>query len=102
MSVRVAVVGSVNVDTIMEVPHNPLPGETLAARRLLMAMGGKGLNQALAAARIEPTALLAAVGRDAEPIFQLLNSRAVDTKWVTSNDQATGQAFIWLSPSGEN
>lgn len=100
--VAVAVVGSVNVDTVIEVPRNPLPGETLMAKGFSTAPGGKGLNQALAAASVVSTALLAAVGYEARLAFQVLNSAAVDTSWVTKHDQITGRAFIWLTPSGEN
>jgi len=98
----VVVVGSVNVDTVIHVARNPLTGETTAASRLSSADGGKGLNQARAAAGLTPTALIASVGADADAILQLLDSNHVNRIWVRKDREQTGQAFIWLTPHGEN
>ena len=55
MSAPVVVVGSLNMDLVMRVPRMPLPGETLSGRGFAMAEGGKGANQAVAAARLRRT-----------------------------------------------
>ena len=63
----VVVCGSLNLDLVSTVPHLPNPGETLPATGLLRLPGGKGLNQAVAAARqCARVAMLGATGDDAE------------------------------------
>lgn len=63
---RIVVVGSYNRDTVLRVPRFPQPGETLAAAGMARFHGGKGSNQAVAAARAGATvAMVAAIGADA-------------------------------------
>src|SRR5262250_2279977 len=64
--IRVLVVGGLNMDLIVRVPHLPAPGETITGDSLLRAPGGKGANQAAAAARLGASvSMLGRVGRDA-------------------------------------
>lgn len=102
--VDVAVVGSLNVDLIARIAHPLHPGETVLAEQFGEHPGGKGLNQAVAAARIASTALLGAVGGD-EPgraILDFARSRGVDVASVSCSSTATGRALITLLPDGEN
>ena len=50
---RIINIGSLNLDKIYQLPHTPLPGETLTASSNRIGLGGKGLNQSIAAARAE-------------------------------------------------
>ncbi|HEY4726349.1 MAG TPA: PfkB family carbohydrate kinase, partial [Actinomycetota bacterium] len=62
---EVFVVGSVNADLVVEVPRRPGPGETVSGTDLAILPGGKGANQAVAAARLGGrVAMLGRVGRD--------------------------------------
>src|SRR5579871_5174004 len=62
---RIVVVGSSNTDMVIKTPRIPLPGETLLGSEFLMAPGGKGANQAVAAARLDgEVTLVARVGSD--------------------------------------
>ncbi|WP_459712583.1 PfkB family carbohydrate kinase, partial [Paraburkholderia sp. 2C] len=63
---RVAVVGSLNMDLVARAPRMPQPGETLAGRTFAQVPGGKGGNQAVAAARLgAQVAMVGCVGNDA-------------------------------------
>jgi ribokinase len=99
----VAVVGSANLDVVMAVPHFAGPGETLLAEELEHAIGGKGLNQAVAAARAASCAFVGCVGED-EAGTRLLDGMAragVVTDQVRRVG-SSGQAFIEVTPDGEN
>lgn len=52
--ISIAVIGSCNIDVVVEAPKRPLAGETILGSRLIIAQGGKGANQAVAAARSAP------------------------------------------------
>src|SRR6185436_4075941 len=84
----------------------PAPGETVTALDLAVHAGGKGANQAYAAARLGGrVALLGCIGRDAngELLMQSLRSVGVDVSPVVRHDEApTGLALIALDASGEN
>src|SRR5919204_2272357 len=103
VSGRVVVLGSVNVDFVVEVERRPEPGETVLARGHRVSGGGKGANQAHAAARAgAETALLGCVGRDAPPeAFEGLDGVHV-TGLRALDDVPTGAAFISVTPDGEN
>lgn len=80
-SSRVCVVGSVNIDTTYRVPQIPAPGETILAINKAVAPGGKGGNQAVAAASMgSHVTLLACIGRDVEAglAIAVLTRRRVD------------------------
>jgi ribokinase len=102
---EVAVLGSANVDIVVEVPRRPLAGETLLGSDLHVYSGGKGANQAAAAARSGAvTRFVACVGRDghAEFVREQLANAGVDVGGVRSVDRPTGTALILLTPDGEN
>ena len=102
----VVVVGSINVDVVMHVPGFPVPGVTLLADRVERSPGGKGANQAVAAARAgAATRLLGAVGDDGDsaPQVDALVAAGVDVSGVeTCRGRTTGTAFVMVAPSGEN
>ena len=65
MSARVAVIGSCNTDMVVKLPHLPVPGETVLGGTFAMVQGGKGANQAVAAARAgAAVAFIGRVGND--------------------------------------
>ena len=93
----VAVVGSINVDLTAFVRRPPRPGETVVGDRFAMVLGGKGANQALAAARAgAPTVMVGAIGND--PLAELartgLAEAGVDAAAVLTVDGPTGIAHI--------
>lgn len=106
MTNRVTIVGSLNVDTTLKVKRMPLPGETIAALDKTNAAGGKGANQAVAAARSgADTAFIGQVGKDAggEMMVQSLKDNKVDTKGIRVDPNAgTGSAAILLDENGQN
>jgi ribokinase len=101
----ITVFGSINLDLIGGVDRLPRPGETVAGTSFSTAPGGKGANQALAAARAGAAVRMAgAVGRDAfaEPALALLRSGGVDLARVRVVDGPTGVALILVESAGEN
>ncbi len=103
---RVVAIGSVNIDRILRCPVLPAPGETVLAAGSAQGFGGKGANQAVAAAAMgAPTCLVARVGADAEGRAALADLRAagVATDAVrTDPDAPTGLAVVLVDPAGEN
>lgn len=103
---RVLVIGSVNIDRSLRVPHLPGPGETIGAVSLHIGLGGKGANQAIAAARAGAnTWLIACIGDDPAGHQALTELRrdAVDTSGVTIDPAApTGLAVVIVDADGEN
>ena len=80
-----AVVGSLNLDIVVPVPRHPSPGETVLGGELFRNPGGKGANQAVAAARLgQPTAMIGRVGRDPEgdALVSALEAAGVDASHV--------------------
>lgn len=106
MSGRVIVVGSVNIDLVALVPHLPHPGETVTGGSYERHHGGKGGNQAVAAARLRrPTLFIGALGDDTFEIEarRALASERVDVSMVASlPGQPTGMALILVDATGEN
>lgn len=102
----VQVVGSINVDLIQSVEGLPRPGETVLSFRSTRLPGGKGANQAVAAARMgAPTRMTGAVGTDegGEWMRRLLQEHGVETDGIRSlEDYSTGLALIAVDCSGEN
>jgi ribokinase len=103
---RVLVVGSYNRDTVLRVARFPRPGETLAALSMARFHGGKGSNQAVAAARAGAgVAILAALGTDAagDGARALWASEGIDARLVvTAAEAPTGEALILVDDAGEN
>ncbi|WAJ30161.1 ribokinase [Antarcticirhabdus aurantiaca] len=102
----IVVVGSVNRDLVTILERMPAGGETVHARDFLQSHGGKGANQAVAAARLgAKVALVAKVGGDVFGADALANFRAagIDTSHVGElPDKPTGTATILVEPDGEN
>ncbi|MFB7568782.1 ribokinase [Streptomyces sp. NPDC056165] len=99
------VVGSANADLVIGVERRPAAGETVLGSDLSVHPGGKGANQAAAAARLGArTALLARVGDDAHGRLLLDAQRAagVDPAGVLVGGAPTGVALITVDPSGDN
>ncbi|MFD7595395.1 PfkB family carbohydrate kinase [Kitasatospora sp. NPDC059812] len=103
---RVIVIGSVNADRILRCPVLPAPGETVLATAATQGFGGKGANQAVAAARMGAAAhLVAKVGRDADGEAALTDLRGAEVETgsvLTHPDAPTGQAIVMVDPAGEN
>lgn len=100
------VVGSINADLFLHVERHPHPGETLLGTGGEVMPGGKGANQAVAAAlQGAQVSFVGAVGDDAyaEPALSIMRSSGVDLSNVTAvPDASTGLAVITLSQDGEN
>ncbi|MFG2697559.1 ribokinase [Kitasatospora sp. NPDC048407] len=100
----ITVVGSVNRDLVLTVQDLPRPGETVLAEGFVEGVGGKGANQAVAAARLgSRVRLVARVGADAEPILRALAAEGVDVAAVLpAEDASTGIASVVVDRAGEN
>jgi ribokinase len=102
----VFVVGSMNRDFVLSVERRPAPGETVTDARLATHNGGKGANQAAAAALLGASvAFLGRVGDDGfgGPLVRALADKGVDTSLVQEvTGSSTGAAFITVTPDGEN
>ncbi len=101
----ILVVGSLNADLVVRAPRFPAPGETISGGDLATIPGGKGANQAVAAARQGVrVSMLGRVGKDNFGDFLLDNLRAnqVDTTLVQRDDAATGTAIIVVDANGQN
>ncbi|TQN44189.1 ribokinase [Blastococcus colisei] len=102
---RVVVVGSANADLVLQVHHRPAPGETVLAGTSTTTPGGKGANQAVAAARMGGRAtFVGCVGRDghARLLQSSMHEAGVDLAGVAVVDAPTGHAVIVITPDGEN
>lgn len=102
---QITVVGSVNADLTVNVARHPQPGETLLAAGGATTPGGKGANQACAAAKLgAQVALVGAVGRDANAQIATaeLERAGVDLTHVEEVDDVTGLAVITVADGGEN
>jgi len=102
---RILVLGSLNIDLVQRVPRIPAPGETLKGGDLEIFSGGKGANQACAAARLGADVYMAGkVGRDAfgERLRRELAATGVHTERVGESGRATGSGTIFVLPDGEN
>ena len=102
----IVVVGSANMDRTLAVEHLPRPGETVSGRPVVQGPGGKGANQAVAAARLgRSVAFVGCVGDDDEGrlIRQDLTREGVDVSALRDlGGTATGAAFICIDEHGEN
>lgn len=106
MGGRIAVVGSCNIDLVTYITRMPAPGETLEAPDFATGFGGKGANQAVAAARLGArVAMVGCVGDDifGPQIAANLRDSGVDTRHLrVVADTPSGVAPIFVEPSGEN
>ncbi len=105
MPAAVVIVGSANVDQVFRVTAIPAPGETVLSNGFSIALGGKGQNQAVAAARAgAQTAFIGALGDDAfgSSIREGLAADGVGAEGVRTADAPTGTALIAVDDAGEN
>ena len=106
MTHRIVVVGSSNTDMIVKMPRIPAPGETILGGTFSMAAGGKGANQAVAAARAGGhAALVARVGEDlfGRKAIEGFVRDGIDVRGIVRDPEApSGVALIFVSESGEN
>jgi len=101
----ILVVGSLNADLVVRTPRFPQPGETISGEDLQVIPGGKGANQAVAAARLgAQVSMLGRVGKDNFGDFLLnnLKSNNVDSQLVQRDDASTGTAIIVVDSNGQN
>ncbi len=102
---EIIVVGSLNADLVVKSPRFPQPGETISGEDLQIISGGKGANQAVAAARqgVDVT-MIGRVGSDNFGAFLVenLKSNRVDTSRVIVDEAATGTAVILVDANGQN
>jgi ribokinase len=103
----VCVVGSVNMDLVVRAPRIPTPGETVMGRSFDTHAGGKGANQAVAAARLGGSvALLGCIGNEShgQQLAQLLHQEGIDlSRMLQRRDKTpTGVALITVDDNGEN
>ncbi len=102
----IAVVGSLNLDTLVTVPHFPQPGGTVTSEGWEMRFGGKGANQALAALRQGAVvSMIGCVGNDTfgDSYLEYLTGQGMNVSSVASRPNAgTGSALVFVNPAGEN
>jgi ribokinase len=104
-ALRVCVVGNAAIDLSLHVEHLPLAGETSLALETVSDFGGKGANQAVAAARAgASTQLFAAVGDDADGarLIAQLNAEGIDTRYVMRVPCPTDLSIVTVDAHGEN
>jgi len=103
---HVVVVGSLNIDYIASVEHLPVPGQTITAGRLVRRFGGKGANQAVAAARQGArVSLIGSIGDDenGKSYLKRLRQEGIDAGGVVTKARSlTGTALIAVERSAEN
>lgn len=103
---RIVVVGSLNMDTVIETSHMPKCGETVVGKNIMQIPGGKGANQAYAAGKLGGNvAMIGAVGRDSSgaALLESLKSVGVDVSKIEKmKHTTTGQAFITVDDQGDN
>jgi ribokinase len=103
---RILVIGSSNTDLVAWTERFPLPGETILGNRFLMNQGGKGANQAVAAARLGgQVALLCKVGQDlfGQEAIRILSAEGIDVSSVVVDpDHTSGVALITVNDAAEN
>jgi ribokinase len=106
MMASIVVVGSLNMDLVIRAPHIPRPGETVIGGEFLTAAGGKGANQAVAAARLgAQVSMVGRVGRDAfgGVLLENLEADGIEHAFVVRDGEAaTGVALIVVDDNGEN
>ncbi|NIF54719.1 ribokinase [Burkholderia sp. Ax-1724] len=102
---RVTVVGSLNMDLVVRAPRLPHPGETLAGRTFAQVAGGKGGNQAVAAARLGArVSMLGCLGADANgaQLRAGLDAEGIDCTALETGAEASGVALITVDDASQN
>jgi ribokinase len=103
--IKIVIVGSINKDIIMQVERHPKPGETLTAVAVSSAFGGKGANQAVAAARLgAEVTIVGAVGEDSTGDEQVehFQNEGICTDAIMRSSEPSGVAYITVDTAGEN
>ena len=102
----ITVIGSSNTDMIMQLDKIPFPGETLIGNQFSTAPGGKGANQAVAAARLGGNvSFVGCVGNDqlGDSATDILKNESIDINYVKRSDKnPSGVAFIFVDKQGQN
>lgn len=103
---KITVVGSLNMDIVIETPHMPTGGETVSGRNVTLVPGGKGANQAYAVGKLGGNVtMIGAVGQDAagDALLENLKKVNVNVSGIRRMEQGvTGQAYITVDDQGEN
>ena len=103
---KILVIGSLNVDMVVKVPHMPAAGETILAGNMELVPGGKGANQAYAAGRLGArVTMFGAVGSDSYADIEKnsLATAGVDTsRLLVREGKSTGLAWITVNAAGDN
>ena len=103
---KIVVVGSANTDMVVKTGQIPGPGETVIGGSFVMAAGGKGANQAVAAARLgAQVSFVACLGEDVfgDQAVEGYRREGIDTSWIVRSDQSpSGIALIIVDEQGEN
>jgi ribokinase len=106
MKSSIVVVGSSNTDMVIKAGHLPAPGETILGGTFFMTQGGKGANQAVAAARLSgQVTFIAKIGADVfgNQSLQLYNNEGIDTRYISTDEKSpSGVALINVDDNGEN
>ncbi len=114
MNHDIVVIGSLNMDVVLQVPRFPAEGETLHAAGLATGPGGKGANQAVACARMSSrrgaggargaVRMVGCVGDDVHgaALRGVLERDGIDTAHVCTQPGPTGTAFVFVEPDGHN
>ena len=103
MTARIVVLGSANVDLVVRQPRRAEPGETMFGTSFQTGPGGKGLNQAVAAARAGgDVAFIGAIGDDAfgAQLSEVLDAERIDTRGLRVTALPTGVAQITVTDDG--
>ncbi|MGY6172358.1 ribokinase [Candidatus Mycoplasma pogonae] len=105
MQSKILVVGSVNVDQVLQMKNFPKNGETIYSSNKKTFLGGKGSNQAIALKKLNATVdFIGKVGKDQEANFALteLQKHGIDINHIEQTNNVTGIASIYVSANGEN
>lgn len=103
---NIIVLGSMNIDTTLNVKHFPKPNESSHTNNYSICVGGKGTNYAVGIARLKHNAIL--LGRlgndsDADLIYSTLNTNRVNTAYIRRDqNEITGKAYIYVQEDGES
>lgn len=100
---KIVVIGSLNYDVILKVPHLPACGETLPADEAAFSAGGKGANQAVQASKLGvPVYMVGCVGQDFQGDFMLKSAEkyGVNTQYIRRTSDPTGMGVINAVPDG--
>ena len=95
--------GSINVDYIYKLPHFPSGGETVPSTEYDIGLGGKGINQSIAAVNAGGNVVhIGSIGPEGDWILKMLRNLNLDTNNIVVSNKTTGHAIIYLNESAEN